>query len=122
MEWRFVMRIDATRWEGPALLGLALAKAGHYEEALTSLNQAINLARPEKQTALRQFISDVSVEKQRDVSRTADTQFRTGDFRLAASSYYNLWRSHLNEYDPRLQREHGLEDGRRSREGAVGTG
>ena len=94
-----MMRIDATRWEGPALLGLALAKAGHYEEALTSLNQAINLARPEKQTALRQFISDVNVEKQRDVSRTADTQFQTADFRSAASSYYSLWRSHLNQYD-----------------------
>lgn len=100
-ESRRAALMDPTRWEAHAVLGYALAKDNRFEEALNTLNRALKLAPPDKQTAVREMISEVNSDRDFQGRRQLGiTQLQSGDFAAAAGAFYKLWRVDPGNSEP----------------------
>jgi len=87
-----LVRLDASRWEGPALVGILQASLGHYPDSLKSLQQAATLAPAQVRTQV-QSAADVARRESSylDLVNKADEAWDKQQYGSAAKSYASAW-------------------------------
>ena len=85
-------RIDAARWEGPALTGILQAGLGHYTDSLSALQQAVGLAPAERRAQLQSAAEAARREASfLEAVNQADEAWDKRQYEAAAKSYSSAW-------------------------------
>jgi tetratricopeptide (TPR) repeat protein len=87
-----LVKLDASRWEGPALTGILQAAMGRYPDSLAALEQAVGLA-PVQRRAQIQAAAEVARRESSFLESVhkGDEAWDKQQYESAASSYASAW-------------------------------
>jgi tetratricopeptide (TPR) repeat protein len=103
-------KLDPSRWEAPALIGVLQARIGRYAESTDSLNQAANApsAPRSRQAQIKEAAELASreatyLEKVRDPVKGADAKWEKHQYDEAAKLYEEAWEASPGHLDAAME-------------------